>query len=70
MDLSNEEKELRATCTQLAVGMAMSANGFPCEAIEYARELYLFLAGKDPVVDVVTCCHENVVVMSEFVQDE
>jgi len=49
----NEDQQVRMACIQMAQQLSSKANGYPDEAIGIARDFYLFLTGKDPLVDVV-----------------
>lgn len=49
---NTEDMGLRATVLQLALQANAREGGEPYFIIEQAREFYLFLTGRDPVVDL------------------
>lgn len=65
MDESNADMGLRAQCLGMAITANSKEGGDPYFITEQAREFYLFLSGRDPVVDT-TLAAENVVLMSDY----
>lgn len=53
MDKSNvsEDAQLRSFCLSQAVQANLVPNGWPASVIKEARGYYLFMVGKDPIVD-------------------
>lgn len=65
MDESKEDIGLRAQCLGMAMTVNAKEGGDPYFIIEQAREFYLFLSRRDPVVDIMPAT-ENVVLMSDY----
>ena len=47
----HDDTTVRLTCLQLACQIEVGPNAYTPEAIQNARRFYLFLSGRDPVVD-------------------
>jgi hypothetical protein len=60
-----DDQLIRLTALQLAIGAHAKENGWPDDIIVQARQFYLFLAQKDPCVDLGQDKHDNVVSMLE-----
>jgi hypothetical protein len=70
LDRSKEDLNLRATCLSVAISIAGTPNGYPVDAIDYAREFYLFLSGQDPVLDFEGPPPDNVISMSDYIESK
>jgi hypothetical protein len=66
LDQSKEDLNLRATCLSVAISIAGTPNGYPVDAIDYAREFYLFLSGQDPVLDFEGPIPDNVISLRDY----
>lgn len=70
LDQSKEDLNLRASCLSVAVSLAGTPNGYPVDAIDYAREFYLFLSGQDPVLDFEGPIPDNVISMKDYIESK
>jgi hypothetical protein len=70
LDQSKEDLNLRASCLSVAISVAVTPNGCPVDAIDYAREFYLFLSGQDPVLDFEGPPPDNVISMRDYVESK
>jgi hypothetical protein len=68
LDQSKEDLNLRANCLSAAITIAGNPNGHPEYTIDYAREFYLFLSGKDPVLDFEGPTPDNVISMADYIK--
>jgi hypothetical protein len=66
LDQSKEDLNLRASCLSVAISIAGVPNGYPANAIDYAREFYLFLSGQDPVLDFEGPPSDNVISLRDY----
>jgi hypothetical protein len=67
LDKSKEDLNLRASCLSVAISIVVTPNGYPEDAIDYAREFYLFLSGQDPVLDCEGPLPDNVISMKDYI---
>jgi hypothetical protein len=70
LDQSKEDLNLRDSCLAVAISVAVSPNGHPEDAIDYAREFYLFLSGQDPVLDCEGPLPDNVISMKDYIESK
>jgi hypothetical protein len=70
LDQSKEDLNLRASCLSVAISIAATPNGHPEDTIDYAREFYLFLSGKDPVLDCEGPLPDNVISMKDYIESK
>ena len=70
LDQSKEDLNLRANCLSVAISIVTTPNGYPEDAIDYAREFYLFLSGQDPVLDFEGPPPDNVISMKDYVKSK
>jgi len=70
LDQSKEDLNLRANCLSVAISLAGTPNGHPGDAIDYAREFYLFLSGQDPVLDFEGPFPHNVISMKDYIESK
>lgn len=70
LDQSKEDLNLRASCLSVAISIVTTPNGYPEDAIDYAREFYLFLSGQDPVLDFGGPPPDNVLSMKDYIKSK
>jgi hypothetical protein len=70
LDQSKEDLNLRDSCLAAAISLAGTPNGYPVNAIAYAREFYLFLSGRDPVLDLEGPLPDNVISMKDYIESK
>lgn len=67
MDQSNEavtpDFQLRVAAIQLAIQANNHPEGWPPECISVARDFYLFISNRDPVLDVIGNVEEDNVIL-------
>jgi hypothetical protein len=68
LDQSKEDLNLRASCLSVVISLAGTPNGYPVDAIDFAREFYLFLSGQDPVLDCEGPLPDNVISMKDYIK--
>jgi hypothetical protein len=66
LDQSKEDLNLRASCLSFVISLAGTPNGYPVDAIDFAREFYLFLSGQDPVLDCEVPPPDNVISLRDY----